>query len=574
MNSLFLVIFSFIGYILAYHLYGKYLSQKIFSLNNTILTPAHTLTDGRDYVPSKKEIVFGHHFTSIAGLGPIVGPAIAIIWGWVPALLWVFLGSIFIGAVHDLTALVVSMRNSGKSIGEAAGSIVNPRVKTLFLFIIFFALWIVISVFALIIAILFTQYPSSVFPIWMQIPIAVWLGYVITKKGKGLLKASSAALVLVYLMIYGGTIFPLTMPSLFGLTPEIIWIIILLIYVFIASTVPVWTLLQPRDFLNSLQLIVMLLLLIGGIFVARAPVVAPAYNPTPEGAPPLIPFLFIIVACGAVSGFHSLVSSGTSSKQIRQEGDALFIGYGSMLLEGILSTLVIIAVSAGIGLGFTVHSEGVRVTGIEAWNAHYISWHAASGLSAKIGAFVTGSANLMSSLGISESLSVTIMGVFLVSFASTTLDSSVRLQRYVLTELAEAYRIKFFQGRYQATAFAVITAFILALSQPGGKGALVLWPLFGSVNQLLAGLALMVGTVYLIKKEKPCMITALPMMFILFMNGWTMLLNLHTFFLEHQWLIFTIGLIVLVLEVWMIIESFLVLKRIAPDDLLYRKASG
>ncbi|RMD56630.1 MAG: carbon starvation protein A, partial [Nitrospirae bacterium] len=311
-------------------------------------------------------------------------------------------------------------------------------------------------------------------------------------------------------------------------------------------------------FINAIQLIVMMVLLLIGIMVSRATIVAPVYNDSPIGSPPMMPFIFIIIACGAISGFHSLVSSGTSSKQISKEKDALFIGYGGMLLEGVLSILVIIAVSAGIGMGIK-GGDGSLLTGIDAWNSRYISWQAVSGLSAKIGAFVLGSSNLMSSIGIPTFLSVTIMGVFLVSFASTTLDSAVRLQRYVITELADTFGIKFIAKRYQATSLAVLSALLLIFMQPGGKGALILWPLFGSVNQLLAALALTVSTVYLKKINRPYYVTAIPMVFMLLMTGWAMLLNIEHFYIEEKWFLFVVGSLLFILELWMLIESFLIL---------------
>lgn len=568
MNSVILILFAFFGYIFSYYIYGKYLSRKIFKLNNTRITPACKNQDGHDYVPSKKALVFGHHFTSIAGLGPIVGPAVAIIWGWVPAVLWVVFGSILIGAVHDFAALVVSMRNNGKTIGEAAGKIVNSRTKVLFLLIIFFGLWIVIAVFSLIIALLFTMYPSSVFPVWAQILIALWFGYLVYRKSSSVILTSGFALILIYLTIASGTFIPVRMPSILGYSPETVWIVILLAYVFFASTLPVWRLLQPRDFINSLQLAVILFLLILGSFFAQAPIVAPAYNPSPEGAPPIMPFLFIIIACGAVSGFHSLVSSGTSSKQICRESDALFIGYGSMLLEGALAILVIVAIAAGVGLG--LKGESGTLKGVEAWNSLYFNWQALKGLSANMRGFVAGSSNLLASIGIPKAFAITLMGVFLVSFANTTLDSAVRLQRYVINELASTFHLTVLTGRYPATAFAVLTAFLLVFMQPGGKGALILWPLFGSVNQLLAGLTLLVATAYLVKKECPSYVTAIPMVFMLVMTGWAMVMNIQQFYRQHNWLLVFIGLVVLILEIWMLVESLIVLKQAFFDKLTSR----
>ena len=546
------------GYIVAYYTYGKFLGKKIFKLAADNVCPSHELQDDIDFVPTNKHILFGHHFTSIAGLGPIVGPAVAIIWGWVPAVLWVLFGSIFIGAVHDLGALVVSLRHQGRSIGDLSADIINHRVRTLFLLIIFFLLLLVISVFALVIAILFTMYPQAVIPVWIEVPIAVWLGYMIYKKNGNHLTLSIFAVVLMYLFVVVGAYMPVDL-KMFGLSDSnvlIVWMMILFAYAYIASTLPVQTLLQPRDYINSHQLFIALTLLIAGVLLSRPEIVAPVYDASPAGAPPVWPFLFVVIACGAVSGFHSLVSSGTSSKQCYSEKDARFIGFGSMLMEGSLSTLVIIAVAGGIGLGLKT-GTGEILTGTAAFTHHYASWAAVTGLGAKIGAFVQGSSNMIAACGIPENITMTIMGVFIVSFAATTLDTATRLQRYIIGELATAYKLPFLAGRHPATILAVISAFGLAFYNGSGKGALILWPLFGTVNQLLGAMALLVITIYLSKQRISIKFTVIPMVFMIIMTGWAMLLNLTAYINDQNWLLSGIGTMVFILEIWMIIEAVL-----------------
>jgi len=556
MGSILIVVVSFGLYIIAYNTYGRYLAHKIFKLNPDAKTPAHTLRDDTDYMPTKKEILFGHHYSSIAGTGPIVGPAIGIIWGWVPCILWVVLGSIFMGAVHDFGALVISARNQGKSIGELCAQIINSRVRTLLLLITFFSLWIVIALFGLIIALLFDKFPHAVFPIWMEIPIAMWLGYMVYKRQGNVTILAIIAVVMMYITIIIGAYFPLMMPTLLGLQPLTLWIIVLFAYAYIASVMPVWKLLQPRDYINAHELFIAMGLLLIGVFVAHPKIVAPAVNLHPQGAPPILPFIFVTIACGAISGFHSLVSSGTSSKQLNNEKDAQFIGYGSMLMEGVLAILVIIAVAGGIGM-FLKTQDGTVLTGVNAWNYQYISWASASGLGAKVGAFVNGAANLLNSYGIPRGIALTIMGVFVASFAGTTLDTATRIQRYVITELAINYNIKPLATRHGATTFAIISALILAMAQGGGKGGLILWPLFGTTNQLLAGLALLVITVYLLKNKKPTWYTLYPMIFMIIMTGWAMIKNISIFHNGHQWHLFVIGIIVFVLNIWMVIEAII-----------------
>ncbi|HIE43488.1 MAG TPA: carbon starvation protein A [Candidatus Omnitrophica bacterium] len=559
MNSLVLVILTFSGFIVAYHTYGRFLSKKIFNLKRSHRTPSCEFQDGVDYVPTRKEVLFGHHFTSIAGLGPILGPAIGVIWGWVPAILWIFLGSIFKGAVHDFGSLVASIRNRGKSIGDIARDIISPRVRTIFLFVIFFELWIVMAIFALIIALLFDMYPESIFPVWMEIPIAMWLGFMVYRRGKSTNLMAPLAVIFMYISIIIGAYTPLRLPPLFGISPIIIWMVILFIYCYIASTLPVWKLLQPRDYINGHELLIMMVLLFAGIIVAHPVMVAPAINISPLGSPPMWPFLFVVIACGAISGFHSLVSSGTSSKQLSEEPHAQFVGYGGMLTEGVLSILVLVSVAAGIGLGLA--SDGGVLTGTSAWMHHYSSWQAAKGLASKINAFMGGAINLLGEIGIPRHIASSIIGVFLVSFAATTLDSATRIQRYAISELTSNTQLHFLSYRHPATAFAVVTAMLLAFAQKGGKGALILWPLFGTVNQLLAGLALLVVTVYLYKRKKSIVYTVSPMIFMIVMTGWAMISNIQSFFKDGRYHLFIIGLMVLVLEIWMIIESLIMMKE-------------
>lgn len=367
MDVLLIALLSGVGFVVAYHTYGRWLGKKIFRLSADAVCPAVSLNDGKDFVPTPKSVVFGHHFTSIAGTGPIVGPAIAVMWGWLPALLWVIFGSIFIGAVHDLGSLVVSLRNKGQTVGDIAGRVIHPRTRILFLLILAMALTVVLAIFGLVIANVFKLYPSAIFPCVVQVPLAVVIGVHLHRRGVNLLIPSIITLVLMYLSVAFGDVgflhqFNMTLAA----WPIWVWTALLLIYSYVASVLPVWALLQPRDYINSLQLISALGLIVVGLcvaaFIGGAPpiegadrqelkLVAPAVDLTPSGAPLLIPFLFITVACGAISGFHCLVSSGTSSKQLKNESDARFVGYGAMLTEGFLAVLVILACCAGLGLG-------------------------------------------------------------------------------------------------------------------------------------------------------------------------------------------------------------------------------
>lgn len=565
-----LLVLLFLGYVVMYQTYGKFLAKKIFKLNDLTATPAVELEDGIDYVPTKKQVIFGHHFTSIAGTGPIVGPAIAIIWGWVPAIIWVFVGSAVMGAVHDFGSLVISLRNQGKSISDYTAKYINNRTRFLFFLVVFLELWIVISVFGVIIASIFKMFPSSVLPVWFQIPIAVILGRIIYKRNGNLMLSSLVAVLIMYLTIVAGRYLPMEMPEVLGIPPTGVWTILLLIYAFIASVLPVTTLLQPRDFINAYQLVVAMGLIILGILASglmgKLHLVAPAVQLHPVGAPSLIPFLFITIACGAISGFHSLVSSGTTAKQIKTEQDGLFVGYGSMLTEGALAILVIIAVAAGIGMGHE-SAEGIRLFGAEAWTEHYSSWAAAGGLGKKVGAFVEGSANMIGSLAIPNEVGVVIMGVFVASFAGTTLDTATRIQRYVITEIFSSSKAPLLKNMYFTTFLAVATAAVLAFTTgANGQGALKLWPLFGAVNQTLAALALIIITIYLKKKGGyKWLVSGLPAIFMSIVTIWAIILNQLQFTEEKSYLLMVVNLVVLVIVAWITVEGTLRFFRTKSD---------
>jgi len=560
MGALLIMIVAFVGYIIMYKLYGKFIGRKIFAISGEAKAPSVEFEDGKDYVPTRKEVIFGHHFTSIAGTGPIVGPAIAIIWGWVPAMLWIFIGTVVMGAVHDFGTLIVSMRNQGKSIAEFTGKYINDRTRIFFFLIIFLLLWIVIAIFGLIIALVFAWYPASVIPVWLEVAIAVYLGHLIYKKGFNITTWSIIAVAVMYATFIIGYYVPVKMPAIWGIPATGVWVIILLVYAFIASVLPVTTLLQPRDFINSHQLLVALVLLVIGVFIAafagNLQIVAPAVQASPAKAPPLWPFLFITIACGAISGFHSLVSSGTSAKQVRSEEDSLFVGYGSMLMEGALATLVVIAVAAGIGMGY-VTKAGETLTGITAWTTHYASWTAAAGLGSKVAAVVDGSANIIGALGIPKGVGLVIMGVFVASFAGTTLDTATRIQRYVLSELFGGLKLTALTGKYVATGIAVVSAGILAfVTGGGGKGALVLWPLFGATNQTIAALALITITLYLhTKGGAKWMIAGVPAIFMAVMTIWATVYNQVNFLGAHNMLLTIINICILIVAVWIVIEG-------------------
>lgn len=550
LNAAVVALGAIILLLLGYRFYGRMIATKLFQIHNENddQTPARIYQDNVDFLPTPKAILFGHHFSSIAGAAPIVGPAVAVIWGWVPAMLWIILGVIFMGAAHDFGALVLSMKHKGQSIGQLTQSVIGKRAQSLFLIVVFFLVWIVIAVFALVIANLFKNFPGSVLPVNFEILVAIIMGLFINKKKGKLLVPSLLAQVGLLIMIYLGTLYPVSLGNLFGESEIMIWIIFLLIYGWIASSLPVWVLLQPRDYINSHQLFFGLALMLLGLFISAPQIVAPAFNPNPPGAPPWFPFLFITIACGAISGFHGLVSSGTTSKQVEKWQDTQTIGYGSMLGEGLLALLATLAVTAGFKTPM-------------AWHAHYASWQAANGLSAKISAFVLGAGGFISSLGIPEEFAQTLMAVLIISFAATSLDTAIRIQRYVLNEVGENLNLAPLKNRHFASLLAVASAFILIMSKSGGKGGLTLWPLFGATNQLLASLTLIIISVYLYKKNRKWQYFALPCLFVYSMTGYGLIINLQRYLSAGNWALATIAILLIMCQLWILMEALIIAKR-------------
>ena len=522
--------------------YSKFIANRVFKLDPDFITPAHEFNDGTDFVPTNKYVLWGHHFTSVAGAAPIVGPAIAAYWGWVPAVLWVMIGTVFFAGIHDFGALWASNRHQGKSIGALSEAVVGKRTRALFMIVVFLLLLMVNAVFGVVIARALVNTPSAVFPAWSAIAVALVIGQLVHRKFS-LTVLSVLGVAALYASILVGTHVPIELPSLLGLSPQANWIVILFVYAAIASTLPVWVLLQPRDYINGLQLFVGLILLYGAVFLVMPDITAPAINfQTGEDAPSLLPLLFVTIACGAVSGFHGIVSSGTSSKQLNKETDARFVGYLGAVGEGALALITIVAVS-GVSYAATP----------EIWHGLYDKFG-----SAGAGAFIDGGANLISNgWGISVSLAQTLLATMVVLFAGTTMDSGVRLQRYIIQEWSDIYDIPVLKNAALATLLAVGSCLLLAFGAGGasGSGGLVIWPLFGSTNQILAALTLLIISVMLLKLGRPVRYTLIPMIFVLVMSFWAGVIKLVDFYNAGNWLLVTIDLVVLTTSVLVMLEA-------------------
>ncbi|MFQ6605753.1 MAG: carbon starvation protein A [Fidelibacterota bacterium] len=575
MNSIVLALAGFTVFALGYRFYSRFIARSVYGQDDfSGPMPSQEFEDGIDYVPTQKGILFGHHFTSIAGAAPIIGPCVAAYWGWLPAFLWVVIGSVLIGAVHDYGALIVSVREKGRSIADITKTVITSRARFMFLIFVMMLIWLVLAVFAMAIADLFVAVPTSVLPINIQIVVAVIIGVLIYKKGVKALIPSLVALAILYLFVWIGAATPLSFESL-GMsrsTATSTWIILLFVYSAIASLLPVWLLLQPRDYINSHQLIVGLGLLYLGLFVARPMIEAPMIRMAAEpGAPSLFPLLFVTIACGAISGFHGLVSSGTTSKQLRQMSDARLIGYGGMLGEGTLALAATLAAVAGISLVGACQLPAVGSVANLSWQVYYDSWAHAS--ANKATAFVLGGGALIEQLGFSPTIARTLMAVLVIAFAATTLDTATRIQRFIITEIGQGIHFKLLTNRYMATILAVVPAVLLVFTNATDpltgqvrQAGWILWPIFGASNQMLAALILMVLTIYFWQRKKQIIPLLIPMLFIMTVTLTALVLNMSVFW-ERNPLLFGIAVVLFLLIIWMMVEGVLAVRRKQPTGI-------
>ena len=545
MNAIALMLVGLGAFALGYVFYSRFIGEKIYRLDPNFRTPAHEFEDGVDHVPTNKLVLWGHHFTSVAGAAPIVGPAIAVIWGWLPAFLWVVLGTVFFAGVHDFGALWASIRNQGKSIGTLTGTVIGARARNLFLVVIFLLLLMVNAAFAVVIAKLLVSTPTAVIPTWGAILVALVIGQAIYRYKMGLTWPSIIGVIVLYALILLGNSVPITLPdNVLGLSPAETWIVLLFAYAGVASVLPVWMLLQPRDYINGLQLFVGLGLLYLAVLIAAPPVVAPAFNSNlPANTPSIVPLLFVTIACGAISGFHGLVASGTTSKQLDKETDARFVGYFGSVGEGMLALAAIICTTAGFAT-------------LVDWEAMYSQYGGGS-----VVAFVQGGdAILVAGLGMPEQLGATMLATMAILFAATTMDTGLRLQRYVVQEAGElaGFRLGTVAGTLVALAFCLALAF-----GAGGEGAggMVIWPLFGTTNQLLAGLTLAIISAMLIKLGRPIRYTVVPLVFLLFMTVYALFVQLGQFYREQNWLLLVMDVVILGAALWVALEAIVVIRR-------------
>ncbi|MFO7886757.1 MAG: carbon starvation protein A [Eubacteriales bacterium] len=526
--ALLLIISSIVIFLIAYVTYGSWLTKK-WGIDPSRETPSHTMADGVDYVPAKAPVLLGHHFASIAGAGPIVGPIAAAIFGWLPVFLWIIVGSIFFGGVHDFGSLFTSVRNDGKSIGHVIENTVGESGKKLFSVFAWLTLLLVIAAFANIIVGTFVAIPSVGTTSILFIALAMGFGYAVNRMNVGLLPATIVGVALLVASIWLGIQFPIVLS--FNT-----WYIIVLIYIFGASVAPVWVLLQPRDYLNSYLLYAMIAGGVLGLLLYRPGLELPAVTSFKVGTSYMFPILFVTVACGAISGFHSLIGSGTSSKQINSEKDMKLVGYGAMLIEGVLATLAIITAA------YISREKFAEL--LEAGAANNV--------------FSDGLGTFMTSFGVPLAVGKSFVALAIAAFALTSLDSGTRIGRFILQEFFEdpkkEKQTSPFTNMYLATLITVVGGGLLGLA-----GWRQVWPIFGSANQLLAAIALLAVAVYLKTKGKSNKMVIYPMIFMFAVTLTALVILVRTNMASGNFILVAIGIALFVLAIVLIKQSYKIL---------------
>ncbi len=542
MNALILAVVLIVWLVLGYKVYGRFLEKRVIQADDSRITPAHELEDGIDYSPSKKHLLFGHHFSSIAGAGPILGPLLGVLYfGWLGALLWVALGSVFIGAVHDYTSLMVSVQNKGMSLASISERTLGSRTKVVFSVFLWLTLALVVAVFAVVAAQTLVSQPEIVIPTFGLVLIAMVFGWLVYRKGVNVPAATACSLVLLFFLIYLGSLLPIQLPdTVLGLSNQTIWFFVLIIYSLIASSLPVWFLLQPRDYISTWILFLGLGAGYLGLLVTRPDLAAPAFVGFTSQEGPLWPMLFVIIACGAISGFHSVVAGGTTAKQLPNEKSGRLIGFGGMVTEAALAGLVIF-----IAAGALIWAPGGA---LGEFNFQHLMTPEGGG---PITAFATGYGRLVSSLpGLTVMLGIFFGMVMLNAFVLTTLDTGARLGRFIFTEMLGT-KGRIFRNRWFASAAILVLASALGATE----GYKAIWPVFGAANQLVAALALIIITSYLVSRNRPSKFTLYPAYFMLITTLAALFYQGYRFFNRGKFLLGGVSVLLILLAGFIVYEA-------------------
>ncbi len=517
MNGALLLLLGCAAFVAAYFLYSKFLAKSL-GVDPSRPTPAHTLGDGVDYVPAHPMVLYGHHFAAIAGAGPIVGPVLAAEFGWVAVALWIVLGCIFVGSMHDMVTLFLSVRHEGKSIGSVIEDVLGRPGKMIFLLFCFAALVLVMSVFTGQVADSFVSNPEVATSSLLGIFEAALFGICVYRFHWSVKWASLVFVPVLFLLVWFGVLYPCDLVALCGVTAQTartIWVIVLFAYCFVASTLPVWLLLQPRDYLNSYLLYAMLAIGLAAVLWVHPSIQINAFSgftlPTAGGgAKHLFPLLFVTVACGACSGFHALVASGTTSKQLDNERHIRPVGYGGMLLEGVVALLALLAVACG--------TQADLETGLATLPP--------------VKLFAQGLASFCAKMGLPEKTAESFMLLAVAAFLMTSVDACTRLARFVWQEIwstsaqsdagakdhpAPSLVVRLNCNMYVATTIVILIGVYLLVFNPSMSANL--WTMFASANQMLASLTLLTASLWLFKKHLRWWIAFLPMCFMILTSG-------------------------------------------------------
>ena len=551
MNGMLLLSGVIVLFLIAYLGYGAFL-KRTFGIDNSRPCPSETKKDGIDYIPTPLCVLFGHHFASIAGAGPIVGPVLAAYLGWGPAMMWIVLGCIFIGSMHDFAAMFLSVRNDGRSIAYIIEKELGYAGRQIFLFFCVATLILVVAVFTSQVASSFVTNPAVATSSILFIIIAPVFGIMTGKKILGLAEGTLVFVPILFVCVWAGTLMPFDLIKLTGCSKAAatnIWAVVLLYYALCASILPVWVLLQPRDYLNSYLLYVMMILGFAGIACYRPELHVPAFACKSSITPGLFPLLFVTIACGACSGFHAIVASGTSSKQIAKENHVLPVGYGGMLIEGVLATMTIISVCY-----LNLDELKAMLNGPDKVPPAV--------------AFAKGLAQFSTKLGLSYDAALNFVSLSISAFMLTSLDTATRLARFIWQEMvlpkgsAESSdntatqpvmspTRQFFASRWTSTVIIILLGGWLVLSGEGNH----IWPIFGAGNQLLAALTLLAVSLWLMRTKRPVLFALLPMFFMLLISGWALVILIKQN-ISKNWSLVFIAAFLLVMALALLALSF------------------
>ncbi len=490
-------------YVVGYRFYLNVLDRKVVKPDDSRPAPSVSMQDRIDFYPAKKPLLFGHHFASIAGAGPIIGPIVAIgYFGWLATLGWIMIGNLFIGAVHDYMSLMSSVRNRGESIANIAERTMGIRAKAVFSLFLWAAMVLIVAVFGVVGALTLVKAPQMVIPTFTLILIALLFGWAVNQKGLSLMWGTVLAVGANVVFIIVGYHNPVTLPQegVLGLSPTMFWFMVLMFYAAMASILPVHVLLQPRDYIATFKLYAVLLFGVLGVLVIHPSLKAPVFTSAITDGGPVWPMLFVTVACGAISGFHALVAGGTTSKQLAKESDGRVIGYGAMLVEGLLAVITLVIVGGGL---YWILPEGMDSARFSFHEVNQKGW---------IVTFGTGFGNIVGDalpfigFGIASMFAM----IALKTFVLTTLDTATRITRFIVQE-SVGHKFSLFANRYVALLCTIVPAFYLGYSNSWKK----IWPVFGATNQLVAALALFVISSYLIGIKRPTKYTVIPAFFMI-----------------------------------------------------------